>query len=446
MRLPSNLFHQLLLLAFLLSWAGGAVGQSPSDAPVPAPPTVTTHELLDLRAQLHEGGERVAPLVEAIDTGPAVEWLGSSPLERLAERVDATAQDVPEHGLWQSAAEQEQAGQERIRGALDRAALALASDERLEEAERRVREILAARVDPPTDDEDRTLTRIEQEMAALERRRTQVSLDQDQKRQTLERLEGQARTQEEIMERLRQERVADLETRPWGPLQEPSLVLAFEAWEAARERRADARIISAQLDNQTRAPRIETLRLELAALEAEVRWLAQSQRQLAAELTERSGEELRALREEVRRLTEREPEAAERFASEIPLLLQRIDRIAETQARVSSLQADRERYAQIEADLTQTLASIRERLEIGGLTDVLGGLLLEEERRLRGLLDLRFVLRDVERELAQSRLRYITLRDELRNLPPAPPGLSTTRPRRTPSPAASGDRDPAEYR
>jgi potassium-dependent mechanosensitive channel len=424
MRLPSNLFRPLLLLAFLLPWAAGATAQQPNDTLVAAPPTVTTQQLLDLRAQLREGREHVAPLVEVIDTGPAGEWLRGSPVERLAERVDATAQNAPEHGLWQSAVEHEQAGQERIRGALDRAALARASEERLVEAETRVREMLDARVGPASVDEDRSLTRIEQDLAALERRRTQVALDQEQKRQTLERLEGQARVHEEAMERLRQERAADLETRPWGPLEEPALVDAFEAWETARERRADARIIAAQIDSQTRAPRMETLRRELAVLEVELLWLAQRQRELSAELTERSGEELRALREEVRGLTEREPEIAERFAQEIPLLLQRIDRIADTQARVRSLQADRERYALIETELNQTLASIRERLEIGGLTDVLGGLLLEEERRLRRLLDLRYTLRDVERELAQSRLRDITLRDELRSLAPPPPGLT----------------------
>jgi potassium-dependent mechanosensitive channel len=299
MRPPSNLICHLLLLAFLLSWAAGAAGQQSNGAaatPVAAPPIVTTQELHDLRATLRAGRERVAPLIEAIDTSRAQDWLKASPVERLAERVDATAADTPEHGLWQAAVELEQAGRERISGALDRAALALGTDERLVEADRRVREIFDARVDPPADDDDRSLTRIEQDMAALERRRTQVSLDQDQKRQTLERLEGQARSHDETVERLRQERATDLETRPWGPLEEPALVDSFEAWEAARERRADARIIAAQLDNQTRVPRIETLKLELAVLEAESRWLAQRQAQLATELTERSGEELRALR------------------------------------------------------------------------------------------------------------------------------------------------------
>src|SRR5690606_8720077 len=66
---------------------------------------------------------------------------------------------------------------------------------------------------------------------------------------------------------------------------------------------------------------------------------------------------------------------------------------------------------------TQTLASVRERLEVGGLTETLGGLFLEEQRRLRALDGTTFRLNAVERELAQSRLRSITLREHLRATP-----------------------------
>jgi potassium-dependent mechanosensitive channel len=428
MRLPSNLLHRLLVLALLLPWAAGAPAQERTDDHgAAAPVMVTTQQLLDLRAAQRDGLERVMPMVDAVDTGPAEDWLESGQADRISEVLEATAEDAPERSIWLAALEHERAGTERIRGALERAALAQAAEQRLGEAERRIREILDARLVPLPDEDDRSLTRIEQDIAALEHRRTQVSLERDQKRQTLERLEAQAHTQQETLERLRQERAADLDTTPWGPLEEPAIADAFAAWERAQERRADARIIAAQLDAQTMAPRMEVLRLELRALETEALWLGQRQGQLAAELAERSGEELRILRAEIRRLTERQPEAAERFGPEIQLMLQRIDRIAAAQARARDLQESRERYAQIESDLTQTLSSVRERLEIGGLTDVLGGLLMEEERRLRRLVDLQNVLRDVERELAQSRLRDITLRDELRALPPLPPVVADDR-------------------
>ena len=414
--LPTLSFRLLIIL--LLAWGTGLAAQERNNHGAAAPP-VTTQQLLELRNDLSDGREKVLPMVEAIDTGPAEAWLDGSPADRLAERVDATATEVAENSLWKAALEHEQSGTERIRGALERAGLALAAEQRLADAERRLREILDGRLVPLSPD-DRTLSRIEEDIAALDRRRTQVSLEQDQKRQTLERLETQSRTQEETLERLRQERAADLEVELWGPLQDQALSGALEAWEQARDRRADARIVAAHLDGQALTPRMEVLRLELRALELESRWLGQRLGQLSEELAERTGEELRVLRGDLRRLTDREPEATERFAPEIQSLMHRFDRISETQARIRELQVQRERYIQIESDLTSTLASVRERLEIGGLTDVLGGLLIEEERRLRGLLELRFVLRDLERELAQSRLRDITLRDELRTLPPAP--------------------------
>jgi potassium-dependent mechanosensitive channel len=412
--------HRLLILVLLLFWAIGGTAQERNDTGRAAPPVVTVQQLQELRATLRDSRERLATMVEAVDTGPAEGWLEASPADRLVERRDATDEDSAERSLWQGAIEHEMVGAERLRGALERAALALNAGQRLDAAQLRIAELLDT---PLPSDEDPSLTRLEEDIAALDSRRTQVSLELDQKRQTLERLETQARTQEETLERLRQELAAEPDAMPWGPLEEATLTDAFAAWEQARARRAESRIIAAQLDGQTVGPRIEILRLEQRVLEIEARWLGQRLGQLSAVLAERAGEELRALRDEVRRLIEREPEGAERFGPEIDSLLQRIDQIARIQARTRELQEQRERYAQLEIDLTQTLASVQERLEIGGLTDVLGGLLIEEEQRLRRLGDLRFVLRDLERELTQSRLRDITLRDELRSLPAVPSEL-----------------------
>ena len=415
----------LLLLMLLLGWSTLLPAHEPSNhgAAVTAP---TTQQLLDLRNALRDARARLSSMVEAIDTGPAEAWLEASPASRLAELVEATADDVAENTLWRSALEHEQAGSERLLGALERAHLALAMEQRLNEAEERLREIAGARTAPPATD-DRTLSRIEDDIGTLERRRTQLRLEQEQKQQLLDRLETQARTQPETLEQLRRERAEEATAEVWSPLQDPALADALAAWEEARDRRADARIIAAQLDAEVLPARIELLRLELRVLDAEGRWLGQALGQLSEELAERAGEELRVLRADLRRLTEREPEAAVRFAPEIQSLLQRIDRVAETKTRIRELQTQRERYAAIESDLSQTLASVRERLEIGGLTDVLGGLLIEEERRLRGMLELRFVLRDLERELAQSRLRDITLRDDLRTLPPVPAEITEDR-------------------
>ncbi|AHE99434.1 mechanosensitive ion channel domain-containing protein [Thioalkalivibrio paradoxus] len=425
MRRSVTFLYRLFLLLFLLP-VSSLAAQERNDHGAAALPVITAQQLRDLRAEVRGGRERLEPLIEAIDLAPAEQWLERSPVERLTQRAEAAADHPPSRSLWEGALEHEQAATERLRGALDRADLALAGFQRLDQADQQIANLLD--VGPigivDTVPEGRSLSEIEADIATLDRRRAQIALERDQKQQTLLRLEEQVRTQDETIERLRQEREAELEVTPWGPLDEPALAAAFDAWQQALDRRTEARVIAAQLDSQTLPARIEILRLEARVLEAESVWAAQRLRQLTFELAERSGEELRALRGEIRRLVERDPEAAERFGPQIELLLQRIDRIAHTQARVRTLQEKRERFAQIETDISDTLASVRERLEIGGLTEILGGLLLEEQRRLRQIEDLRFLLSDLERELAQSRLRDISLRDELRALPPVLPAIA----------------------
>jgi len=415
MRLLRNTVYSLLLIIVLLPWATAQEINGSEDSALPA---VSPEQMLELRATLQDTRVRLLQMAEAIDTAQAEAWLEGSQGDRFAERLAATDEASAEHGMWQAAIDLEAEGAERLRGALERAELARTSGERVDEAVQRITLMLGTQ---QRSGDETSLSAIEADIAALERRRAQVSLEQEQKRQTLDRLETQARTQAEQLERLRQELAAGPAAAPWGPLEEAALSDVLAAWEQAQARRAEARLLAAQLDGQTTGPRMEILRLELSMLETEGQWLAQRMAQLSMEYAERSGEELRTLRDDIRSVTERTPEVALRFGTEIEALLKRIDRIAEVQARVGELQAERERYTQMEADLTQTLAGVRERLEIGGLTDVLGGLLMEEERRVRKLLDLRLTLRDLERESAQSRLHNITVRDELRALPATPP-------------------------
>lgn len=97
-----------------------------------------------------------------------------------------------------------------------------------------------------------------------------------------------------------------------------------------------------------------------------------------------------------------------------------MDAAAETQSRIRAAQRARESYAAIEDDLTRTLAAVRERLEVSGLTDAVGTLFLEERRRLRALGDFGAALDVVEREIAQARLRAIPLREAVRVATTAP--------------------------
>src|SRR5690606_31972098 len=125
---------------------------------------VTADQLETLREELAAGRDRLAPLIEAVDVGPAQTWLDASPLEQLTERVADPALDEAQKAGWQSAVDNEQAASERIRGALGRAELALASRERVDELESRL-DAMLAELTPVADQEERPLTRIEEHIA-----------------------------------------------------------------------------------------------------------------------------------------------------------------------------------------------------------------------------------------------------------------------------------------
>src|SRR5690606_27852679 len=158
----------------------------------------------------------------------------------------------------------------------------------------------------------------------------------------------------------------------------------------------------------------------IGALESDGATLAARFARLQAELGARSTAALRELSAELTRLLEREPDLARRFGADIAALRSGIDAAAETQSRVRAAQRARQSYAAIEEDLTRTLAAVRERLEVSGLTDAVGTLFLEERRRLRALGDLGVALDTVEREIAQARLRAIPLREAVRAAPVVP--------------------------
>lgn len=384
------------------------------DAVAPVPAAATLEDRLDtLATELDAARERLAPLVDAVDVSEAEAWMAASPLERLTERAGAEGLSESERTLWQQAVANEEAGAERVRGALNRAALATAANDRLTEALRRVeamREPAADEVEPADDTAERPLSRIDQDIAELNTRRTQVALELDQRTQTLSRLEEQLRGQAEAVEALRREREAAAAAQPAGPGDDPTLAEAREAARTALERRRDAPLVAARLDALSLPVRIDVLELERQTDELELEVLAERLAALQAEFGQRSTAALRELTNDLQRLVEREPDAERRFGPELARLRELIDQGAETQSRIRALQIDRERYDALVEDLSATLRDINDRLEVSGLTEALGTLFLEEQRRVRTLGDLNLELQALERELAQSQLRRIGFR------------------------------------
>lgn len=230
------------------------------------------------------------------------------------------------------------------------------------------------------------------------------------------------RGQSAAIEQLRRERDSGAESESNGdaaPAEDggSSLTDAHRSAAAALERRRDAPLIAARLDARSLPVRADLQRLEIAAYELEEAWLAARLERLHAELGERSTAALRELSAELQRLIAREPDLDSRSGPAVAALRDGIDGAARTQIRIRELQRERQRYGAIEDDLAGTLESVRERLEVSGLTDALGTLFLEEQRRLRALGDLHVALDALEQEIAQSRLRAIALRESVRALP-----------------------------
>src|SRR5690606_13839287 len=161
-------------------------------------------------------------------------WIAASPVERLQERSAAEGLPDEERKHWQQALAHEEAGAERLRGALNRAALAVAAGERLAEALQRIDALRTAAPPEPAEDTERALSAIDQDIVALDTRRTQIALGRDQRRETLARLEEQFRGQAETIEALRREREAAAgSSAASGGTDDPALGEAREAEAAA---------------------------------------------------------------------------------------------------------------------------------------------------------------------------------------------------------------------
>jgi len=417
-RCSSGGWSRLALVGIaLLPWlVAGPLAGAAEDADRSPPVVVSPVEVAALEADLAAFRERLPGLLEAVDTQPAEEWLEASPLDELEARSEDEDRAEAERALWERAREHEQAGVERVRGALNRATNAREVPERLSELEQSLDGIGEF---PPGLGEEISIRHIEDELERVGRDRERLEAELDDQRIRHAQLEEQEEVQAETLERLRRER-QELEDGPEPLPEEVEWVEAHDAVQEAQRRQGDARLLAAQLDADSLPPRMESLSLLMRGLELEARWQRDLQTRLELRLTELSSEELQELRAQLRTLLERQPEAQRHYEDEVEELHAAFDRIAEAQAQTRILQRERDRLVRVEGELAQSLSHVRERLEISGLTEALGGVFLEEQRRLRDLDQVRFQVRDLEQRLAQSQLRTISLRERLAALPPEP--------------------------
>jgi potassium-dependent mechanosensitive channel len=413
-RLPARCWSLFLVHAVLIWMLALIPAAVASEHEALAEVRVGAEQRAALIVEFDQALPRIDAGVVGIDTAPLAAWMDASPLQRLLVELERSAEGGDAQSLWRAAVEHEQAGIARIEGAMDRATTAQGAVERVADA---VRRLQALRPAPTTAQlSGLTLGGLEERVQQSQQRMSQLAFELEQKRTLLDRLETQARSQTETIERLRREGSSEFGRPPVEISQDLALTEAHAAWERSRDRRVDARLLAAQLDASTLPVRIDVLRLEVPALHFEAAWQEREHGRLLAHLGERADEELRNLRGEVLRVLEFDPDAAATLVPPPEELLQRIEISATWQARMRSLQQRRADDSALAEDLADALTALRQRLELGGLTDALGRFLQQENRRVRRLSELRPALRDLQRESGQARLRELSLRQELRDV------------------------------
>lgn len=367
---------------------------------------------------LSELRERVAEF----DTSALADWRAQLDITALDEQAAQHADDLAVATLWAAAAESMREAENRI----------LSAERRLEELEARLeasaavfdsldermqitlREFLALR---EIDLEGATVAEIETAIARIENELDARLIERSERERLIARLQSQRGAAQTPTATGNDPGAAGADSLPEGvseaELEAAGLTAAYRAWREAVARDAEAQELVATFDQRLIGERIEVLELEAALEEWRDRVRTLSLRALRSFVELRSNAEIEALRERLRELVRADPPRFEGSTFEQETI-SRLDDAATQLTRASRAAILARQAEQLTDELATTLADIRERLEIGGLTDVLGGVLVEEERRLRRLGDFAPYLRDVQRELAQARLRSIGLRDELR--------------------------------
>ncbi len=385
---------------------------------VPLTPThADQHEgqsLTEFRQLLEGSFQPLGEQVAEIDQAPAQRWSTESPAETAREKLAIPTLSENEALIWQEVLQLENEGDERLKRALERAAQTRDYAQRLHRAEAHLLDILS-RIEAAADDQvPRSLPQIQAEIRQLRMRQSLLRSELEQKQQAMQQLDEQSKTQHAALEPLRQE-IEEL-SLPTEQEEPSAFHEAHQARQLAIQRLAEARMLALQLEQQLLPASMTILQLELDALEHELRLLNPHLQQVESEFQRRSTEELRELGDALQRLEARGPETLTRFEGELQGLHERLDNIATHHERMRSLQGKLTGYLDHEARLSQTLRGVHERMEISSLSEALRLQFLEEQKRLGEFIEARHEIPRLERELTQSRLRVISLREERRDL------------------------------
>ena len=364
--------------------------------------------------ELESIASEVRSKLNEIDVSGINAWHEGS-LKEVAEEEKVVSDDLVDAAAmhWDQVLENERLANERLSGALLRQSELQSFSENIPLWRSRLNDLVMFRSQFIED--DASLSQIEASIGDLRTRQQQIMLELDQKQSSLQRLEEQERTQTELLNRLMNELNQESVETSYDP-ENIRLMKALDALMVSTQRRQEARLLAARLDQALLQPRIQVLRIEVKGAELELSLIASTLQWLENELNLRSTQELRELSASLSRLIERDPEIVQQFSNEIAEIRQRINSVADQYDRIRNLQGQRTDYENWIGELRHSLRAVEERLEIGGLTQAVGTQFLDEQKRLDIYGNPRATLQALERDLVQSRLRSVGLRDDLRRV------------------------------
>jgi potassium efflux system protein len=196
----------------------------------------------------------------------------------------------------------------------------------------------------------------------------------------------------------------------------PARVRAQELRNAAAKRLATIRLALLQLESRSYGPRVRLLSAQLRERERASEGFAEREAALENLLLDRAMARVADLRARVVR--ERD-EAVAQFrmlhdtaSTNVAL----VDRLDQSMRLSNELHAQKQQWDGWLRDTTQALKNTEERIRVGGVSEAVGLILLEEKSKLKPLPLLRRSLAKLETELAQARIGQIDVREQSDNL------------------------------
>ncbi len=194
------------------------------------------------------------------------------------------------------------------------------------------------------------------------------------------------------------------------------LATALRLRTQAAQRLALTQIAQLETENRSYEARMRLLSAQLRDQQRQASVRAEHVGALENLVLDRSGAQVAELQARLKH-------EREQLSTSVPILEEAADanltigeELAANVARLGEVRALKDDYSHAHTDTEQALKHTQERLQIGGVSEAVGLILLAERRKLRPLAVLKHQLAALQTELARTRIRLIDLREQQTSL------------------------------